>query len=215
MKKLRKYRLTHAAKRISITLGSIIIVIKIPYKDGYIECTTTEEAIAVIQHLAQDEIKRKQRPLKTGSIPKDQADEIFREQELFYETTTPSAWTRESFWKFLDSIGDSQKRVLGLLVRKRKQSDDALRKALKIDSNQALAGVLSGISKQAGILNISARAVYTIEDERRAGELHKTYVVADDFLLICKEMNWPEEWPDREEDDATAMSKQHVNSKTR
>jgi len=195
--------LTYAAKRTSMTLGSIMIVIKIPYKDGHIECTTSEEAIAVIQHLAEEEAKRKQiTSVRLDSWPKEAVDEILRERDAFYEITEISAWTRESFWKFIDGIGDSQKRLLTLLVHNYRQSDDVLRKALKIDSNQALAGVLSGISKQAGILNISARAVYTIEDERRAGKLHKTYAAADDFLRICREMNWPEEWPDRMQNDA-------------
>ncbi len=190
-------------------------MIKIPYKDGYIECTTTEEAIAVIQHLAAEETKRKQVICSTSLLPKHAVDEVLRERDAFYEATQTSAWTRESFWKFLENIGDPQKRVLSLLVRNRKQSDGLLRKALKIDSNQALAGVLSGISKQAGILNISARAVYLVEDERRGGELQKTYVIADDFLHMCEEMNWPEEWPDRMEDDPTAANKERTNSKTR
>ena len=72
-------------------------------------------------------------------------------------------------------------------------SAEELRKVLKLDGNQALAGVLSGISKQAGSLNIPARSVYTVEDERRSGELHKTYVAANDFLRIANDMNWPEE----------------------
>lgn len=182
-------------------------MIKIPYKDGYIECTTIEEAIGVIRHLAEEEIKAKQIVLRRNSYPKEYVDEFLRESEGLYESIQANAWTRESFSKFIESIGKSQKRVLSVLVCGGDQSDDTLRKVLKIDSNQALAGVLSGISKQAGILNISARAVYTMKDERRAGELHKTYAAADDFLQMCHEMNWPEEWPDRKKSDATAMSK--------
>lgn len=212
--KMRKKCLTNAAKRTSITLGIVIIVIRIPYKNRYIQCSTPEEAVAVMQHLAEEEAKRREFT-RLDTWPKDAVDEVLRERDNFYETIEVSAWTRESFWKFLDSIGDSQKRLLTLLVRNHAQSDEVLRKALNIDSNQALAGVLSGISKQAGILNISARAVYVVEDERRAGELHKTYFAADDFLRICREMNWPEEWPDRKENDATAMSKQRAKTKTR
>jgi len=184
--------LTYAAKRYSIVLGSIIPVIKIPYKDKYIECSTLEEATGVLRHLVEDEIKRKQIVLRTSYLPKGYVDEFLQEQDGLYESIVASAWTRESFCRFIESIGELQKQVLSLLVSNREQSDDALRKALKMNSNQALAGVLSGISKQAGILDISPRAVYTMKDERRGRVLHKTYVVADDFLQMCHEMNWPE-----------------------
>jgi len=192
MGRREKKRLTYAAKRYSIALGSIILVIKIPYKDKYIECSTLEEATGVLRHLVEEEIKCKQIVLRKSYVPKEDVDEILREQNAFYESVVASAWTRESFCRFIESIGDLQKQVLALLVSNREQSDDVLRKALKMNSNQALAGVLSGISKQAGILNISPRAVYIMKDERRGRVLHKTYVVADDFLHVCHEMNWPE-----------------------
>jgi hypothetical protein len=56
-----------------------------------------------------------------------------------------------------------------------------------------LAGVLSGISKQAGANNISARSVFNIENESKSGEVTKTYVVSLDFLRIANEMNWPDQ----------------------
>ena len=192
MKRRKKKRLTDAAKRYGIVLGSVILVIKIPYKDKYIECSTLEEATGVLRHLVEEEIKCKQIVLRKSYYSKEDIDECLREQDRFCESIVASAWTRESFCRFIESIGELQKQVLALLVSNREQSDDALRKALKMNSNQALAGVLSGISKQSGILNISPRAVYTMKDERRGRVLHKTYVVADDFLQMCHEMNWPE-----------------------
>ena len=68
------------------------------------------------------------------------------------EAETP--WTLEIFQRFIDRIGDPQKAALALLVRRRHVTDGELRRALNVSGNQALAGVLSGISKQAAALNI-------------------------------------------------------------
>jgi hypothetical protein len=171
-----KKRLTNAGKRY-ITLPSVMI--RIPYRGRIIECSTTAEAIEILKHIDAEE-----RPandlLRQGTM-------LGAMQEVF---GTKSAWSRTSFWKFMDSLGEAQTHILRLLVKKHRISDEELRKALKLDSNQALAGVLSGISKQAGALNIPARAVYTVEDERKGGELTKTYAVAFDFLGMAREMNW-------------------------
>jgi len=139
-----------------------------------IECSTAAEAIELLKYIDAEE-KRSIRK----SLPALLSD------------TNP--WTKTLFWQFIDSLGEAQKHILTLLVQKHKATDEELRKMLKLDGNQALAGVLSGISKQAGILNVPARSVYTVEDERKAGELTKTYAAAREFWQIASEMNWPNE----------------------
>lgn len=168
-----KHRLTNAGKR-NITVGSVMI--KIPYMGRIIECSTPTEAIELLKHIEAE------------AHPSPVASAV---RELF--TGSKNAWARTSFWKFIESLGDAQIRILTLLVTKRQLTDEELRKALKLENNQALAGVLSGISKQAGALNIPARAVYVVEDERRNNKLLKTYAVALDFLRMAEEMNWPPE----------------------
>lgn len=168
-----KYRLTNAGKRYRM-LASVMI--RIPYKGRVIECSTAAEAIELLKHIDAEE--RPQRTVLSALA------------SLGESLNSKSVWTRQLFWKFIESLGDAQIRILSLLVKKQKVSDAELRKALKLDSNQALAGVLSGISKQAGALNIAARSVYVVEDERKEGELTKTYGVAQDFLQTAVEMNW-------------------------
>ncbi len=181
-KKGKKFSLTNAWKRATLTLGSVSVMIKIPFKGGYIECATPAEAIEVLKHLAAEEEKRVR--ARNPSLLEAMAASLGGH-------VVQSPWTRGSFWKFVDSLGDSQTRALSLLVRKRKVTDEEMRRHLRLDSNQALAGVLSGISKQAGALNIPARSVYVVEDERKSGEVTKTYAVALDFLGMAMEMNWP------------------------
>ena len=101
------------------------------------------------------------------------------------------AWTPERFINLIDRLGAPQQAALALLVSKRSVTDEELRKALKVSGNQALAGVLSGISKQAAALDIPARAIFSFENLRNAGKRRSTYSVADRFLEIATKMNWP------------------------
>lgn len=105
------------------------------------------------------------------------------------EAETP--WTPEVFLGFIDRLGNPQQVALSLLVTRRRVTDAELRKALDVSGNQALAGVLSGISKQAAALNIAARDIFSFENLRNAGKRRSTYTVADKFLEITSSMNWP------------------------
>jgi hypothetical protein len=181
MKKVRneaRFRLTNAAERRKFTLGSVLMI-RIPYQGQFILCDSHEEAIEVLKQLAAER-KAEQEKRRTGLVAKFPLAEVFG----------PGQWTGELFWTFIESIGDSQRQALGLLVRKGRATDEEMRKILGVASNQALAGILSGISKQAASIDVPARSVYTVEDERKSGELTKTYAIAPDFLRIAKENNW-------------------------
>jgi hypothetical protein len=110
-------------------------------------------------------------------------------QFIVDEAETP--WTPDIFLDFIGRLGPAQKRALALLVTRRRVTDEELRKALKVSGNQALAGVLSGISKQAAALKIPARAIFSFENLRNAGKRRSAYAVADKFLQIATDMNWP------------------------
>ena len=84
--------------------------------------------------------------------------------------------------------------MLALLVRQTRATDSQLRKAVGAATNQHLAGVLSGLSKQAAACNLPAREVFTIENESKSGETIKTYVVSKHFLETANENNWPLDW---------------------
>lgn len=184
LKQQARLRLTDAYKRSNL-LSSVMI--KITYNGKVIECSNAAETIELLKYIDAEEKKRIEHRVP-GAM-----ESIHQELATLGGKVEVSPWTRELFWKFIESLGDAQHKALGLLVQKHKVADEDLRKALKLDGNQALAGVLSGVSKQAGILNISARSVYTVENERRAGTLSKTYVAANEFMRIANEMNWPEE----------------------
>jgi hypothetical protein len=158
-------------------------MIKFRFADMQFECDTADEAAELLKRLQVEEEKKLRRAQRSpmANLIADLAG---------WDETHTSPWNRTSFWTFLESLGEPQKRVLTLLVQKRRVTDEELREVLQVESNMQLAGILSGISKQAGAHNLPARAIFTIENERKSGQVTKTYVVALDFLRIATEMNW-------------------------
>ncbi len=181
--KRHNFRLTSAGKRATITLRTEMI--EIIYKGRLVKCSTLAEAEGILKVLAEEEEKKARRE----DLPMWQ----LALQNLVGNTVNKSPWTHNLFSQFVENLGDSQKQILTLLVRNRKMTAGEMCKALRVDGNQALAGVLSGLSKQAGALDVPARSVYVVEDERKDGEVAKTYAIALDFLQMAMQMNWPPE----------------------
>jgi len=148
-----------------------------------IKCDTPEEAERIIAYLKKEDKK------EASKSP------LVRAMESMIGPTvhTVNPWTFKRFFDFIEALGDPQKETVRLLVTKHRMTDEQLRKALKVANNQQLAGILSGISKQAASLGMAARDVFTIENESKAGEVTKTYVAANRFLETAKECNWPDE----------------------
>jgi hypothetical protein len=100
-------------------------------------------------------------------------------------------WSGDLFLTFINRLGETQKLVLALLVTRRNVTDETLRSALGVPNNQALAGILSGISKQAAALLIPPRAIFDFENSRVGGKRRSEYLVVDEFRTIAAKMNWP------------------------
>lgn len=159
-------------------------MIKIRHKGAEIECETVEEAAELLKRLLAEEQKT--------IIRKTTETGLAHLFDLDGGKPEISCWTRETFWKFIESLGEPQTSILEALAeRKGKVSDEELREICEVQSNQQLAGILSGISKQASAVNVPARSVYSIETELKASGYCKFYSIAPDFLNMAKEMNWP------------------------
>lgn len=150
-------------------------MIIVRYKDTIIECGTAAEAAAVTKELhAQD-----------GAAPLSVLS-VLRAMAL-------GPWKNKLFWEFIGSLGEPQKQILALLAKNKRMTAGDLCKAMGVKDNNQLSGLLSGISKQAAAHDVSARSVYTIENETRAGEMRKTYGVTPEFLRIAEVNNWPDD----------------------
>lgn len=100
-------------------------------------------------------------------------------------------WNSDYFLALMDRLGAQQKQALALLVTRQNLADEELRNVLKVSGNQALAGILSGISKQAKALYIPPRAIFDFENTRVGGKRRSDYLVVDEFRQIASKMNWP------------------------
>lgn len=100
-------------------------------------------------------------------------------------------WTAELFNRFINRLAEPQRAALSFLVTRRTVTDEEFRKELGLSSNQALAGTLSGISKQAAALNIPARAVFALENIRYSGKRKNRYTAAEKLVRICSKLGWP------------------------
>src|SRR3954469_13822535 len=96
------------------------------------------------------------------------------------KTADTGIWTVEMYWRLIERLGEKQVTLLDCL-NDGPRTDAQLRGDFSLKSNQQLAGILSGISKQAAALGIPARSVFKIEKEYQAGEVITTYVLDAGF----------------------------------
>ena len=119
-----------------------------------------------------------------------EAAELLRQMDK-QNATNRTPWNGLRFANFIDSLGDKQRDLLKLLLSEKRVSAQVLSAFCGVDSNQRLAGVLSGISKQAAAHDIPARAVFGIDNEYTSGKAEKFYVAAQEFIEAAADSNWP------------------------
>jgi hypothetical protein len=109
--------------------------------------------------------------------------------------TNDKRWTVEEFSIFTDRIRVTQRKLLQALLEYGTAwlSDDRLRVVLGVANNQALAGVLSGISKTALALDIEPARVYVSRTQYKSGKPGRWYRIASGFLRTAAKRTWPKE----------------------
>jgi hypothetical protein len=174
------------------------MAIKIEHNGSFITVDTPAEAAELLEILrmkeALAEAKAKEAQAKAFIERKQsrfQADMKMFDHKLGAYKEENFAWTPDYFTALIDRLGKPQLLALALLVTKKSLADEELRNALNVSGNQALAGVLSGISKQAVALYIPARAIFDFENSRAGGKRRSDYLVTDEFRQIATQMNWP------------------------
>lgn len=164
------------------------MAIRFKYGGVLYTADTPQEAASTMALLKERDAEAARKRVPSRVLAKyNRAESIM----AFIKEESETPWTPEVFLSFIDRLGDSQQAALAMLVTQRRVTDEELRKALNVPGNQALAGVLSGISKQAAALSIPARDIFSFENLRNAGKRRSTYSVADKFCEIAADMNWP------------------------
>jgi hypothetical protein len=137
---------------------------EVEYRGRIIRCKTAEAMTRLVRVIAQED------------RPKDDIP-----------------WNDHDFSEFTERIRIPQRRLLKILVESKSawMTDSELRGTLTIRNNQALAGVLSGVSKVALALDIEPGRVYVTVTKYEKGKPFRLYRIAPAFRKIAQEHDWP------------------------
>jgi hypothetical protein len=137
----------------------------------------------------------------------EQAAAVARELEATAKSKPllHNKWSVHEFQDFVNRVQYQQRHVLAFLLKagNRAVLDDELRKAIGVTTNQGLAGVLSGITKVAQLLEIDPQRVYWMQLTYEKGKPVRRYYVTPAFARAAVENDWPSEsaLKDPDEDD--------------
>lgn len=94
----------------------------------------------------------------------------------------------------LKNAGHLQKSFLRAIYDKGGITSDEVVKVLKFDSDVALAGVLSGLSKQLKKLSMKPGDLYIVQVSWNGKTKTRGFSMANDFRWTAEELGWPEKW---------------------
>jgi hypothetical protein len=166
------------------------MAIRFKYGGVHFTADTPEEAaqtMALLKERDAEAAKQKRQARIQAMLKENRMEEMHD----YLTEGTGTQWTPELFVSLIDRLGKTQLDALALLVSFRHVTDEELRASINVSGNQALAGVLSGISKQAAALGIHARDIFTFENLRNAGKRRSNYKVTSKFAEIASQQNWP------------------------
>jgi hypothetical protein len=99
-------------------------------------------------------------------------------------------WTPEVFATFLQTIGPQQKAAVSLMVQHAGIGSAELAERLKLDSQTALAGVISGLSKQLKTLDLELDNLYTVKTKWNGRKKEALFFLRDSFRQAANEAGW-------------------------
>lgn len=159
-------------------VGCPPVAIEFRYKGTVWRADTAQEAVALRNELMT-------------------ADKVFApEFEEMGEAN--NFWTPDRFMDVINGIGDLQQRLLVAIRKKPGITSKELVSELGMDSEVALAGVISGLSKQLRQLDIDPRLVFAIQVNWSGKTKTRKFILNDFFLGAGIEQNWPDAWSKEE-----------------
>jgi len=117
-------------------------------------------------------------------------------EELPYDyDLEPSPWTHDTVTDLLNGAGHLQRKFLKALADESPLVSTDLIVRLSLDSEIALAGVLSGLSKQLKKLGIKPWSLYTVRVEWNGKSKTRYFSLVHQFRSTAAELGWPDNWP--------------------
>lgn len=165
------------------------MAIKFEHGGKSFEADTPEQVVKLLDLLDRREVAASRREAYSVALTR-----VFvRSAEISAAVGYQSSWTPEVFAQFTERLGAPQRTALGTMVAFRLGApDEVLRASSGSANNQALAGILSGISKQAQALGIPPRTVFTFENIRSKRGRSSLYRATDEFREFAIAAGWPE-----------------------
>jgi len=151
-----------------------LVAIRFKFNDEEWEADTIEEAIALRNKLEYSP--------RFGPDPHKEMDK----QEQF--------WTPDRFKDVIDGIGELQHQLLIEVQKQPNILSDELRQRLRLDTEVALAGVISGLSKQLKQLEIEPKQVFVITVHWSGKKKQRFFILNDFFAGAGAQINWPDAW---------------------
>ena len=142
---------------------------KVTKGDVDILCDTAEEAIALAKALGGTDHQKPRKAVKG------------------HEQESESRWTESRYREFMSLIKGWQKDFLDLLLKDTDgKTDRVIRQVLGMKTNYELAGVTSGLVKNANKVGIlSSSEVFTKETMHRGNERVLEYKISDAFRAVA------------------------------
>lgn len=141
-----------------------------------------------------EEAIRLRRELEQIDAEEEQYGELDLGGEHDEQIRIETVWTPDIFWAFINSIGRQQtETVKALLENPQGITSSKLAERLKLPNEMALAGVLSGLSKQLKKLDLKPAHLYSV-NTRWISENTKEreFVTQRAFDLAAEEVGWPQ-----------------------
>lgn len=151
-----------------------LMAIEFKYRGTVWRADTPEEAVAL-----RNELQRGDRVFVPEHEAMDELDKL---------------WTPDKFMDVLNGVGELQNRLLAAIHQKPGISSKELVRELGLDSEVALAGVISGLSKQLKQMGIEPKQVFVIDVKWIGKKKTRRFILDDFFLHAGIEQNWPEAW---------------------
>lgn len=105
-----------------------------------------------------------------------------------------SGWSDEKFWKVINALGPLQTRFLVAIYLWTSIDSRELATVLELPSQEALAGVVSGLSKQLEKLDVTPSEVFYVETYWVGKKKERYFHLSDGFDGAATELHWGHYW---------------------
>jgi len=103
-------------------------------------------------------------------------------------------WSPDTVTDLLRHVGPQQEKLLRTLADGNHIASEEILKTLGLKSEESLAGVLSGLSKQLKKLTIPVSELYAVRVQWTGKTKKRSFWLTREFRDAAEELGWPDKW---------------------